>query len=456
MYSIELGANKHSVQPTLVFSAFVLGTVLTLTFPLAILGSLAAGASIMFGIMFPVVALCLYTASLFLFQVSFLKDIPVAVPTAAGLFLISAALLHRLVTRSSLTVRSRVPKMLALLSCVFLVGALVQHKWFASHPRGLFTYLALCASAIAVSIVLQNGTTAWATVRIFVVGLNLISVLAIYETWTGHYNAAGLFVGQDDRAYGLADPNYTAALIVTLLPFVVALFLCARTLVTRIWSGLSFGSACLAVAMTASRGGIIGGLLTALAVFALVSSKRKCGKPQIQSGRPQPIFALGRLRVLTLLLSGLAIAAVLAPNVLWDRLSTYDNWSDPHREGRLRIWGDYLGQWRESPWWGQGPGYIEDEDTIYHNTPLQFLVETGVFGFLAFLAVNVVAFWELLKARGRFAEQGRNDLSILCGAIAASLIGFHSTAFFLTSATHKELWFLLGLSAALHNLSCLI
>jgi O-antigen ligase len=451
MYSVELRANKPFVHhPGLVLCAFIVGTFLTLTVPQVILGSLAAGISIVFGVMFPVIALCLYAASLFFFQVSFLGDIPVAVPTVAGLLLISAALLHRLVTRSSLAVRSRVPSMLAIVSLVFLVGALTQHEWFASHPRGLVTYFALCASALAVSLVLQSGTIAWAVVRIFVAGINLISVLAIYETWTGHYNAAGLFAGQDDRAYGLADPNYTAALIVTLLPFVVALFLCARTLATRIWSGLSLAAACLGIAMTASRGGIIGVLLTVLAMFALVSSKRKFREAQIPPIRAR---RSGRLRVLALLLAGLGIAAVFAPALLWDRLATYDDWSNPHKEGRLRIWSDYLGQWTESPWWGQGPGYIEDRETIYHNTPLQFLVETGVIGFLAFLVLNVTAFWELLNSRSRFAEQGRNDLSILCGAIAASLIGFHSTAFFLTSATHKELWFLLGLAAAMNNLS---
>jgi O-antigen ligase len=451
MYSATFRSRRSLVQPGLIFCAFALGTIVTLAFPRVVLGSLAAGVSIALGVMFPVGALCLYTASLFFFQVSFLTDIPVAVPTAAGLFLISAAILHRLITRSPLMVRSRLPRMLALLSLVFLVGALIQHGWFASHPRGLFTYFALCGSAIAVSLVLNSGTIAWTVAKIFVAGSNLISLLAIYETWTGHYNAAGLFEGQEDRAYGLADPNYTAALIVTLLPFVVALFLCARTWVAKLWAGLSLAGGCLAITMTASRGGIIGTFLTALAVFALVASKKTVGPSGPQSKRPG--FTGSRLRALPLLLAVLAIASVLAPGVLWDRLSTYDNWSNPHKEGRLRIWSSYLGQWKESPWWGRGPGYVEDEVTIYHNTPLQFLVETGVFGLLIFVVVNVTAFVEVLRARTRFAEQGRSDLAILCGAIAAALVGFHSTAFFLTSGTHKELWFLLGLTAAMHNLS---
>ena len=119
----------------------------------------------------------------------------------------------------------------------------------------------------------------------------------------------------------------------------------------------------------------------------------------------------------------------------------------------MRIWADYLGQLQESPWWGHGPGYVEEKEELYHNTPLQILFECGVVGFISFAVVNGAAFVETTRARKRFAQQGNHDLTILSGATAASLIGFHSTAFFLTSATHKELWFLIGFAAALHHLS---
>jgi O-antigen ligase len=150
---------------------------------------------------------------------------------------------------------------------------------------------------------------------------------------------------------------------------------------------------------------------------------------------------------------GLGVATWLAPTVLWDRLSSTDNWTDPRKEARLRIWDDYFGQLRASPWWGHGPGYVDEKEEIYHNSLLQVLFECGVVGFIAFAVVNGAAFVETARARKRFAQQGHHDLAILSGATAASLIGFHSTAFFLTSATHKELWFLIGFAAALHHLS---
>jgi O-antigen ligase len=84
-----------------------------------------------------------------------------------------------------------------------------------------------------------------------------------------------------------------------------------------------------------------------------------------------------------------------------------------------------------------------------HNTPLQNLVEVGVLGFAGFLLLNAFALWESLTASRRFALQGTTDMSALSAAVAASLVGFHSTGFFLTSAKHKELWFLIGFAAAL-------
>jgi O-antigen ligase len=449
----EMAISKSRVHWTLVFSALVLATIATFAFPVLASFGFVVALTILFGVVFPAWTLFLYTASLFLFQVPLFASLPVAIPTAAGLLFIAVAFLHRLIMRSCLRLRSILPSLLVMLAIVFLFAALTQPEWTASHPRGIGTYLALCTSAIAVGLVMQRGQTAWVVVKIFVGGTNVISAIAIYETWTGHYNPLGLFEGRDERAYGLADPNYTAALLVTLIPLLVALFLCGRSLITRAWAALSIALVCLTIAMTASRGGVLGMILTGCATFALVSSKqrrRQFGSNIVETNRR---FSTGRLSVFAALLVGLAVAAWLAPTVVWDRFSSSDNWTDPRKEARLRIWADYLGQVRESPWWGHGPGYVEEKEELYHNTLLQVLFECGVVGFIAFAVVNGAAFAETVRARKRFAQQGRHELAVLSGATAASLIGFHSTAFFLTSATHKELWFLIGFAASLHHLS---
>jgi O-antigen ligase len=444
------GLRSHWI---LVFSAFVVVTVMFFSFPVPTFFGLVVPLAVLFGLTFPTCTLFLYAASLFLFQVPLFTSLPVAIPTAAGLLFIGAAFLHHFIMRSSLRLRSIVPGLLVMLGIVFLVAALTQPKWLASHPRGIGTYLALCTSAIAVGLVMRRGQTAWVVVKIFVVGTNVISAIAIYETWTGHYNTLGLFEGRDERAYGLADPNYSAALLVTLFPLLVALFLCGRSLVIRVWAALSIVLTCLTIAMTASRGGVLGMIITGGATFALVSSTQRRTKSSSKVAGMNRRDSPARLRVVVALLLGLGVAAWLAPTVLWDRLSSSDNWTDPRKEARLRIWEDYLGQLRESPWWGHGPGYVEEKEELYHNTPLQVLFECGVVGFIAFEVVNGAAFVETARARKRFAQQGHDDLAILSGATAASLIGFHSTAFFLTSATHKELWFLIGFAAALHHLS---
>jgi O-antigen ligase len=453
VYSEALQGGRPRARWILVFSAFVIGTAMFFSFPVPTLFCLAIPLAIVFGLTFPTWTLFLYAASLFLFQVPIFTSLPVAIPTAAGLLFIVIAFLHRLILRSSLRLHSILPSLLVMLAIVFLFASLTQPEWTASHPRGIGTYLALCISSIAVGLVMQREETAWVVVKIFVASTNVISAIAVYETWTGHYNTLGLFEGQDERAYGLADPNYTAALLVTLAPLLVALFLCGRSLITRAWAALSIALVCLTVAMTASRGGVLGMILTGCATFVFVSSRRRRRQFGSNTNEKKRGFSTGRLRVFATLLVGLVVAAWLAPSVVWDRFSSSDNWTDSRKEARLRIWADYLGQVRESPWWGHGPGYVEEKEELYHNTLLQVLFECGAVGLLAFLVVNGVAFVEAVRARTRFAQQGHHDLAILSGATAASFVGFHSTAFFLTSSTHKELWFLIGFAAALHHLS---
>lgn len=448
-----LRADKLRSRWVLVFSGFLIATAIAFSIPTPATLGLGTALAIAFAVLLPAWTLYFYAASLFLFHVPLFTVLPVAVPTAAGFFFIASAFLQRLMTRSRLHIRSVVPRLLGVMVLIVLVSALTNPDWFDSHPRGVTTYLALFASAVAIGLLIRKEKEAWIVANIFVFGANLISAVAIYETWTGHYNVIGLFEGESDRAYALADPNYTAALLVTLAPFLVAMFVCGRSPLTRLWASVSLALACLTIAMTASRGGVIGIVLTGVAIFVLVSSRRgrnsSLDNSRVTLRRSSP----GRLRVLIVLVLGLGAAAALAPTIMWDRLARYEDWSDPHKESRLRLWDEYLGEWRGSPWWGHGPSYVEEGQELYHNTPLQILIEFGAFGLLTFLAVNASAFREALRARKRYAQKGGSEMAILSGATAAALIGFHTTAFFLTSGSHKELWFLIGFAAALHHLS---
>lgn len=313
--------------------------------------------------------------------------------------------------------------------------------------------LCLFATTLAAAYELREPIRARRVSWIFCAGSAVVSLEAIYEGWTGHYNVVGLFPSFDARAYGLADPNFTAAFLVTMLPFAVAGFVGAQRTQTKVMMVGLIGLTLIGLTLTASRGGILGCIVTLGACFLFLPLKRTT------TGSDRPLITLlggtwGRAGLLAVVLTGAGFAAYLAPQNMWDRLSTVeDEFSKPKRDDRMEIWRDYLERWRESPWVGKGAGYLEERWMEPHNTPLQNLVEVGIPGLAGFLLLNALAFWESLAASRRFAMQGTTGLSTLSGAVAASLVGFHFTGFFLTSATHKELWFLIGFAAALCHVS---
>ena len=440
-------------------SLFTLALATWSFFPLAGLLAVAVAAALVVGIREPGWILLLYTASLFLFQVPLLKG-TLAVPTVAGTLLILVVCLRRSVStpvaRPGFSgVQAILPFFLAI-----VLSATFNFEWLAANPRGLITYLALCATVLASAHVLQDRQWFWKISWVFSAGVAVCSVLTVYESLTGQFNAVGLFEGSDERAYGLADPNYTAALLVTLLPFVIALLVRAKSLIARVFFLLQIALAYTAIGMTASRGGFLGAMITTVFAIAWIPCKQAGGAYRGRSPAPASKWLTQRVALIGVLVLGVTVAVAAAPTKLWERLSTLENWSRPDKvvESRTPIWEYYLNRWRQSPVWGFGPGYVDPaveqgRQDIPHNTPLQVLVELGICGATGFLLLNGAALWQALKARKQFSRCGERGFSIISGATATALVGFHSTAFFLTSATHKELWLLLGLATALYYAS---
>ena len=445
--------NHSGIKLILASLALALVSFLAFVSPAPALIAVAAAVAVLFTIWFPDWALYMYAASLFLFQVPASGSLTISIPTITAILFVAAACLRRLRSREETTTESRIPLLLVIVSFVYLMLALLNRDWTFSHPWLALTYFALFATTLAAAYELREPLRAWRVSWIFCIGSAVVSLEAVYEGWTGHYNLVGLFPSNDVRAYGLADPNFTAAFLVTMLPFAVAGLVGAqRTLVKVVMVGL-IGLTLVGLAMTASRGGILGCIVTLGACLLFLPLKRTTAR----SGKPLTSSLMGtwgRAGLLAVILTTAGFAAYLAPQNMWDRLSTVeDELSKPKRDDRVQIWGDYLERWRDSPWVGKGAGYLEERWMEPHNTPLENLVEVGLMGLTGFLLLNAVAFWESLSASRWFASQGATDLSALSGAVAASLVGFHVTGFFLTSAKHKELWFLIGFAAALCHAS---
>jgi O-antigen ligase len=445
----------------LVGAGLIAASLLAFRFPFPALICVLAVIGLAVAVRSPSYVLFLYAGtSILFFQASLASGVAISAPFAAGALFVVATVLHVLVTRSPGRLHSFLPGALLVLAIALTFNALAKIEWTRSHPRGLITLWALCAATFCVPQVLRDPKSAWRLGTVLVLGATAISLVGVYESATGQYNLFGFFSGSPEgRAYGLADPNYTAAMLVTLFPFLVAHFVCAGSALARALAVWGIALSLVALAATASRGGMVGLVVTILAILLLVSPKRGTESsdhqfPRIRAWIPR------RMVLIPVLAVCFGVAVSFAPGLLWERLSTLQDWSHPEevQGSRVGLWFDYVERWRESPWWGHGPGYLDPaligQSTQFpHNTPLEVLVEVGLIGFVPFLLLNGVAFAEALKARKRFGQRGEYRLSTLSGAVAASLIGFHSTAFFLTSFAHKELWLLLGFAAALHSLS---
>jgi O-antigen ligase len=444
---------RFAVTPwhAIVLAAAIICAVGAISMPIIVLLPLGLTA-LWIGMRAPIWAFYLYMSTIFLFQVPVLSETAVAIPTLSAVFFLVSLIIFVVMNRERVFVWSTVPGWLLAFGFFTFLSAIAKPAWFLSHPRGLLTIWGLCFLSYCTAYILRDAKGLVVVTWILNAGIALVVGLAIYESFTGNYNKFHLFDTQEERAYGLADPNYTGALIVTLLPFILMSLVLSEKKLWRALALILLIGACAGLAMTESRGAIIGlGVVSSAVVLFLPGASEAGQKRRYRTG-------LKMVALLLLIVVCVGVAATLAPEGLWDRLATWDKWTDPQKEARLRIWSFYLDQWRRSPIWGFGPGYLDEtyldgRQLSAHNSYVQMLLEVGLLGTVVFLLLNIAACIELLRSRRVFIKYRAPKLAVLSSTVLASLIGFLVTAFFLTSSTHKELWFLIGTSAAIRHYS---
>lgn len=140
-----------------------------------------------------------------------------------------------------------------------------------------------------------------------------------------------------------------------------------------------------------------------------------------------------------LLLAGLLLlagGALVGPPELRHRFLSM---ADPEESGvreRVYMWRSGLAMWRERPVLGIGPGGVKREYPRYalpeavkkrtshvHSTPLQILVERGVLGLAAWLAIWVAFFTRCIGLLRRLPREARSARALVVGSLAA-LMGF--------------------------------
>jgi O-antigen ligase len=136
-----------------------------------------------------------------------------------------------------------------------------------------------------------------------------------------------------------------------------------------------------------------------------------------------------------LLLAGLVLlvaGALLAPRELRHRFLSM---ADPEEAGvreRVYMWRSGLAMWRERPVLGIGPGGVKREYPPYalpeaikkrtghvHSAPLQILVERGLLGLAAWLAIWVTFLTRCLGLLRRLPSEAIAERMLVVGSLAA-------------------------------------
>jgi putative inorganic carbon (hco3(-)) transporter len=133
--------------------------------------------------------------------------------------------------------------------------------------------------------------------------------------------------------------------------------------------------------------------------------------------------------------AAVAMLVVLAPGLRQRAESILDP-SDPTVRERWAMWASAVQMARDYPLIGVGPGGVRREYPRYaapeyrekprghfHNTPLQILVERGVLGLAAWLAIFVAFFWRAQAVLRALGPQAARERALVAGSVAA-IAGF--------------------------------
>jgi O-antigen ligase len=279
------------------------------------------------------------------------------------------------------------------------------------------------------------------------------ALLSVALGWTGaalpltppSHDPSGHLINRFQGAEG--NPNGLAAVLVPAIVLSGALVADSRRLLVR-WTLLAITAALVvALAATASRGGVLAA--AAVAVAALFIYRRQ------------------RLYILVALALVAAVGGAwfaVSPNAR-DRIVNYSD----DGAGRGSLWkvawwitedepvtGVGLNNFRSiAPAYARDPGplrfaeQITERPHVVHNIYLQLLAETGVLGLALFLAVVAACLDAARRAVRSFERLGHVDLARLARASMLAICALLAAAFFQSLATDGRLWLLLALGPAL-------
>ncbi len=362
--------------------------------------------------------------------------------------------------------RLTVPIILFIAYGLVGLGSLLYAVDTSAVTAALDDYVKNVAIALVVIAILRNPSQLKRVIwTLLVVGI-FLGALSVYQYLTRNYSniyggfAVAKFMNittgvNDYRLTGpVGDPNFFAQVMVVLGLLGIERFFHEQHPILKALAGLCAALSILTVVFTFSRGAFVAIILALILYFYAYP--------------PKPFQLVG-----VLILAIVLIAFI--PSTYYDRVLTIQNLF-PTPNGFINVKQDSAIQGRASetltaavmfvshPLLGVGLNnfpilYQEytkslglapsSQERSPHNLYLQVAAETGIIGLIAFMAIVILGYRSILKARKKLIEGGMLDYADMVTGFAVALTGYMIAAVFIHGAYARYFYLLIGIAFAL-------
>lgn len=289
----------------------------------------------------------------------------------------------------------------------------------------------------------QLGKVIWLLLLVHV----YYAIKGVFNFAFGGHAGGGLTTSGAVGGSFMGDENDFALALNAMIPFAFFMFQNQTSKFKRFFLIGSLLVLVLGVVSSQSRGGWVG--LMAVALFCFMKSKRK----------------LMNLGIAALL--GIAILA-FAPSSYWLQVESITDTEEATASSRLNYWKAAVRMYVDYPITGVGaangpmkmPYYVtgfRDPATqwgrTFHGTLPLVLAESGTLGIICYLMLYITALRGLSAVRKRFSQDHRSDEWTYASAITGGMIGWLTSATFLSAAYYPHLWSLYAMTGVLIRIS---
>ena len=365
-----------------------------------------------------------------------------------GAFLLVLLVDRRLQERFG-TIATRPPAVFAVaLGGLALFG--VPFSLYGSMSLNITLKELIPAIALMIGIAAATRSTfdAYRLSAVHVIGALIFSLVILTRYSVGESGRLGDLVYYDANDLGLV--------LICTLPLAEWMAVHGSNLAARLGALATIGILLLTIIKTGSRGAFLG--LITVVIYG--------------------IFANGSApfrRRLTLAAMAIIVLASAAGTQYWTMMNTLVhptkdyNWVGNDDTGRMTIWKRGIGYMMGNPITGVGVGaFPVAEGTISqlakrqefgvglkwsaaHNSFIQIGAELGFPGLIVFLAFLIGGFFRAREVVGLGLAVGDERVAALGDALAASMVGFAVSAFFLSEAYKIYIYSIIGITIGLHT-----